>query len=370
MYALAVKKSGKVAEFGIWEDGRWAWNVQFRRQLFDWEVEQWEQFHDNFKEFHFCKDFKDEHVWKRETSGNYTTKSFCRYVHVSNENVDRVWNYVWANLAPFRIEVFMWQLLQGKIGVKDELAKRGVNLKNMLQCALCNVIRETCDHLFITCRKSWKVWMGWCRMWGMGWVLPSNVKDLFAMWNEWQLGGKEWNTDQVLELARIRVATWVNAKWPREYPSALNVYRQPTIQCQLPKKGQERKGIQWDKPRYGQMKFNVDGAARGCPRPTGIGGILRDHRGEVKIIFSKPISETDSNFAEMMAIKEAFLIFSVSRWKNNHKLLIESDSSNAVKWIKHPDGAPWRMRKLILQTKKLKREVEGWEIQHVRREAN
>ncbi|EOY15546.1 Uncharacterized protein TCM_034566 [Theobroma cacao] len=207
----------------------------------------------------------------------------------------------------------------------------------MLQCALCNVVRETCDHLFITCRKSWKVWMGWCRMWGMGWVLPGNVKDLFAVWNEWQLGGldgriwrmgffaiawsvwksknktvfqgKEWSTDQVLELARIRVATWVNAKWPREYPSALDVYRQPTIQCQLPKKGQERKGIQWDKPRYGQMKFNVDGAARGCPGPAGIGGILRDHRGEVKIIFSKLIGETDSKFAEMMAIKEAFLIF-------------------------------------------------------------
>ncbi|EOY15545.1 Uncharacterized protein TCM_034564 [Theobroma cacao] len=78
MFALAVKKSGKVTEFGIWEDGRWAWNVQFRRQLFDWEVEQWEQFHDSLKEFHLCKDFKDELVWKRETSGNYTTKSFCR----------------------------------------------------------------------------------------------------------------------------------------------------------------------------------------------------------------------------------------------------------------------------------------------------
>ncbi|EOY00710.1 Uncharacterized protein TCM_010646 [Theobroma cacao] len=93
------------------------------------------------------------------------------------------------------------------------------------------------------------------------------------------------------------------------------------------------------------MKFNVDGAARGCSGPTRIRGILRDHRGEVKIIFSNAIGEIDSNFAEMMAVK-------------------------AVKWTKHPDVALWRMRKLILQTEILKREVEGWEIQHVKREVN
>ncbi|EOY13586.1 Uncharacterized protein TCM_032186 [Theobroma cacao] len=121
---------------------------------------------------------------------------------------------------------------------------------------------------------------------------------------------------------------------------------------------------------YRQMKFNVDGAARGCPGPAGIGGILRDHRGYVKIIFSKAIGGADSNLAETMAVREALLTYSVSRWKENHKLLIESDSSNAVKWTNHPDTAPWRMRKLILQMGRLKREVEGWEIRHVRREAN
>ncbi|EOY03770.1 Uncharacterized protein TCM_018948 [Theobroma cacao] len=96
------------------------------------------------------------------------------------------------------------------------------------------------------------------------------------------------------------------------------------------------------------MKFNVDGAARGCLRLAGIGGILRDCCGEVKIIFSKALRKTDSNLAKMMVVKEAFLIFFVSRWNKNHKLLIGSDSSNAVKWTKHPNSAPWRMRQLIL----------------------
>ncbi|EOY04254.1 Uncharacterized protein TCM_019510 [Theobroma cacao] len=84
------------------------------------------------------------------------------------------------------------------------------------------------------------------------------------------------------------------------------------------------------------MKFNVDSIARRCSRLVGIGGILRDYCGEVKIIFSKALGEADSNLAEMMAVKESLLIFSVSRWNENHKLLIESDLSNAVKWTKHP----------------------------------
>ncbi|EOY03669.1 Uncharacterized protein TCM_018759 [Theobroma cacao] len=40
---------------------------------------------------------------------------------------------VWANLAPYRVEAFAWQLLHGKIVVKDELDKRGMLLGNAIQ---------------------------------------------------------------------------------------------------------------------------------------------------------------------------------------------------------------------------------------------
>lgn len=93
---------------------------------------------------------------------------------------------------------------------------------------------------------------------------------------------------------------------------------------------------------------------------------MRNHKGEVKIIFSKAIGEADSNWAEMMAVREAFTIFSASRWKDNYKLLMESNSGNTVKWTTHPDTAPWRMRKVVLQLESLKEGLEGWEIQHAR----
>lgn len=128
-------------------------------------------------------------MWKSEASGNYTTKSFCRYTLSTSVNVDGVWKQVWANIAPHWVEIFVWQLLQGKIGVKEEFVKRGVNLNSDLQCVLCNVEKETCDHLFVNCNESWKIWTGWCRLWGTMWISQGKVKELFVVWNKWQLGG-------------------------------------------------------------------------------------------------------------------------------------------------------------------------------------
>ena len=48
-----------------------------------------------------------------------------------------------------------------------------------------------------------------------------------------------------------------------------------------------RKSILWSPPPIGWLKFNVDGATRGKPGPTGIGGVLRNCNGDVLFMFSK-----------------------------------------------------------------------------------
>ncbi|XVE77582.1 hypothetical protein DITRI_Ditri13aG0075100 [Diplodiscus trichospermus] len=53
-----------------------------------------------------------------------------------------------------------------------------------------------------------------------------------------------------------------------------------------------------------------------------------------------------------------------------HKLIIESDSRNAVKWISEPKEAPWRMRKLIGHIENLKMHATNWSIVHTLREGN
>ncbi|XVE83990.1 hypothetical protein DITRI_Ditri16bG0133100 [Diplodiscus trichospermus] len=78
----------------------------------------------------------------------------------------------------------------------------------------------------------------------------------------------------------------------------------------------------------------------------------------------------DSNLAELLAIKEAMMIFSGSGWANTHELIIESDSTNAIKWVLHPQNSPWKWRKFIAQIELLKNGKYKCQFSHVLRENN
>ncbi|EOY20574.1 Uncharacterized protein TCM_011960 [Theobroma cacao] len=118
------------------------------------------------------------------------------------------------------------------------------------------------------------------------------------------------DADQVFDMCKIRVASWTKAKWPQDFRSILDTFRSP-IAGAVTKKEMEKPSVvdSWTKPSQGEMKFKADGAARGCSGEAGIGGALRDEKGQIKILFLKCIGEGDSNLAEVMAIREAFLIF-------------------------------------------------------------
>ena len=82
--------------------------------------------------------------------------------------------------------------------------------------------------------------------------------------------------------------------------------------------------------------------------------MLRDCNASVKAVFSKSIGVADSNMAELLAVREALQLFVVTRWTPSHKLIIESDSSNVVKWLSNPSGAPWRMKRYMAHIVTLK----------------
>lgn len=64
------------------------------------------------------------------------------------------------------------------------------------------------------------------------------------------------------------------------------------------------------------------------------------------------------------------MLFIQSKWADKYRLVIESDSTNGVKWVKEPNSVPWRFKKWMLQIEAFKRKVSGWQIKHVLREGN
>ena len=153
----------------------------------------------------------------------------------------------------------------------------------------------------------------------MAWqyALPENCYDvvwimafyaiIWSIWlirNDMVFNGKVFDLRQTIDVIKLRIASWFNAKWPGVYlvsdvvrfsnaikvPPKVKIVKEPTC---------------WKFPTPRYMKFNVDGSFKGKPRPAGIGGVLRDCSGAFKAVFSKAIGLADSNVAELLAVREA-----------------------------------------------------------------
>ena len=104
-----------------------------------------------------------------------------------------------------------------------------------------------------------------------------------------------------------------------------------------------RKSLGWQPPTFGVLKWNVDGSSLGKPGPAGVGGVLRDHEGLVKVIFSVPCGIIDSNLAEVIAIRKALQVLSLKPEYHNVNIIVESDSFNAISWLTNSEvEIPWK----------------------------
>ncbi|XWS15405.1 hypothetical protein CRYUN_Cryun35bG0094600 [Craigia yunnanensis] len=120
--------------------------------------------------------------------------------------------------------------------------------------------------------------------------------------------GKVFDLRQIINIIKLRIASWFNAKWPSVY-SVLEVVRFPNDTKVPPKVKVVKEPICWKFPTLEYIKFNVDGSSKGKPWPTGIGGVLRDCSSLVKAVFSKAIGLVDSNVVESLTTKKVLRIY-------------------------------------------------------------
>ncbi|XP_021299542.1 uncharacterized protein LOC110428147 [Herrania umbratica] len=76
------------------------------------------------------------------------------------------------------------------------------------------------------------------------------------------------------------------------------------------------------------------------------------------------------NFAELQAIHQGLDFFFASPWTSNHQLEAESDSTNAILWVKDNTKVPWKMKFNSNAIETLIGNNIGITFKHIRREAN
>ena len=87
----------------------------------------------------------------------------------------------------------------------------------------------------------------------------------------------------------------------------------------------------WKPTPHDFMKFNIDGASKGNPGMAGYGGVIRDEKGCIKVIFHSQLGNSTNNMAELMALEECLEILIEL---NLHNTIIEADFDLIINSVK------------------------------------
>jgi hypothetical protein len=87
---------------------------------------------------------------------------------------------VWRTQAPTRVAFFAWSAALGKIITLNNLRKMHVILVD--RCCMCKQNGESVDRLLLHCDVAYALWSALFTHFGMSWVMPRRVIDLFACW--------------------------------------------------------------------------------------------------------------------------------------------------------------------------------------------
>lgn len=125
--------------------------------------------------------------------------------------------------------------------------------------------------------------------------------------------------------------------------------------------------VSWLPPDIGILKCNVDGASKGNPGNSGVGGVIRDSNGKFLGYFALGIGFGWAFEAEVKAILQGLIFCQQFLFRN---IILESDSTVAIGWVISKDKRPWKLRNELNKIDLLMREVNCLEIRHTYREGN
>lgn len=87
-------------------------------------------------------------------------------------------------------------------------------------------------------------------------------------------------------------------------------------------------------------------------------------------VFSISVGIKDSNEAELIAVAKALELSSLRGDLSNKKIIVESDSSSAVSWMRKPSSRPWYFHDLFILAARFSLTLGSVFSSHVLCEAN
>ncbi|GKA05534.1 reverse transcriptase domain, reverse transcriptase zinc-binding domain protein [Tanacetum coccineum] len=180
LYHLDRSKEGRVAEKGKWVDNVWCWDLGWVRNLRGRVCNDFEDLQALLQNVVIKFDCKDRWRWAFQENGVFTVKDLTKLVEEKTLSVASGADAtIWNKWVPKKVNIFVWRALQGRLPVREELDKRGIDLDSLL-CPSCGDMVESCSHCLVMCNFAMSVWEKIYSWWKIGGVNAFSIEEFFS----------------------------------------------------------------------------------------------------------------------------------------------------------------------------------------------
>ena len=133
------------------------WNLTFRRNLNDWEVDRIAELLLKLGEFTGLTTEADGIRWKHDSDGKFSVRRlYKREVMTHSGGIHGPWEQIWKGNTPTKAECFTRFVSRRACFTQENLKKRGFQIVS--RCFFCHEKEETNNSLFLHCRITVQVW--------------------------------------------------------------------------------------------------------------------------------------------------------------------------------------------------------------------
>jgi ribonuclease HI len=357
---------------------------------------------------------EDQLRWGKKDGGEFNLKEVWHYMtDPDQDDLAQHWDKLWNNPQWPKIKIFQWLILHNRILTWDNLRKRGFTGPS--RCHLCQTQEETTNHLLDDCAYTAELWDWAASIFRQSDRIRGNIAATIKLWRENYSDQEKVNLCWTLTPGMIIWSIWKernrrifrNQSWPegkiketitsmiRETVMSRNCQEgraQPTDQdsrvleaFQLtgghkPNPNRQQPQLQvgernWKLPPSGSLKLNFDGAVKGNPGRTGLGGVIRDSKGNIIRLYVGSLGNSTNNAAEFGALETGLEILSREGMTN---AIVEGDSALVINTVRKLQNGTrigkiqrhWRLAYLLKKIQEHLRTGITVELRWVRRSTN
>jgi len=237
-----------------------------------------------------------------------------------------IWKKFWALPIPQKVKIFAWRLIQKELATRDNKHARRLEEQNI--CEVCGMEVEDEHHAVIRCNLATSLRTEMRKVWllpgekallntGHEWLLElidnldgqSAGRLLLLLWRSWFNRNEVTHGKTVSLLGSVKFLTnYSDELFAIQRQGVTDVKGKKPVHPMLISRsdGPRRKEKHsWEPPKPGWLKVNVDGSYTEATGTAGLGVVIRDHQGDVKLSAWRVISRAiDAEEVEAMVCRE------------------------------------------------------------------